>query len=78
MTAKEIRNDHQRLLANLRLLQKIHSSNALAKAVGIARATWFNRMKEPWRQFSYDDLKQIASFCRVDFAQLLTGTITIR
>ena len=40
MTAKEIRNDHQRLLANLRLLQKMHSVNVLAEAVGVARATW--------------------------------------
>lgn len=78
MTAKEIRNDHQRLLANLKLLQKMHTVNELAETVGVSKATWHNRMKEPWKQFSYDDLRQIATFCRVDFATLLTGTIAIR
>lgn len=78
MNAKEIRKDHQRLLTNLRLLQKMHSVNVLAESIGVARSTWINRMKEPWKQFSYDDLRQIAAFCRVDFAQLLTSTIAIR
>lgn len=34
-------------------------------------------MKEPWALFTYDELRALAKFCKVDFAQLLTGNLRI-
>jgi len=76
--SKATKQDHDRLMDNLKTLQKIHSVNLLAEAVGCSRATWFNRMKEPWRQFSYDDLKAISVCCKVDFVALVGGYLKIR
>jgi len=35
-------------------------------------------MKEPWRKLSYDDLRQLAKYCRVDFVTLVDGELKIR
>ena len=78
MNAKDIKRDHERLLENLRLIQTNFTAAALAEALGISRATWTNRMREPWRQFSYDDFKSIARFCKIDFVQLVDGHLSIK
>lgn len=74
----DIQRDHKRLLENLRIIQKIFSAAKLAEVLGISKNTWTNRMKEPWRAFSYDDFKTLAKYCRVDFIQLVDGELKIR
>lgn len=75
---KDVRKDHARLLKNLRLLQRLYSADALMQACGIKRATWYNKMREPWRKFSYDDFVLISQYCRIDFATLICGELKIR
>lgn len=74
----DVRKDHQRLQENLRLLQKVHTAARLTEVLGISEKTWQNRMKAPWKHFSYDDFRMLSKYCRVDFSQLLDGTLTIR
>lgn len=74
----DIQRDHKRLLENLRTIQKIFSAAKLAEVLGISKNTWTNRMREPWRAFSYDDFKTLAQYCRVDFIQLVNGELKIR
>jgi hypothetical protein len=72
------RQAHENLLSNLKLLQKIHTAQALADLLGISKATWTNRMKEPWKQFGLDDFRLLSKYCRVDFVQLVDGEIKLR
>ena len=74
---KDVRKDHARLLKNLKLLQKIYSAKELMDACGIKRATWFNKMREPWRQFSYDEFRAIAIYCGVSLETLLEGDVKV-
>lgn len=74
----DVQRDHKRLLENLRTIQKIFSAAKLAEVLGISKNTWTNRMREPWRAFSYDDFKTLAKYCRVDFIQLVNGELKIR
>lgn len=78
MKAAERAKDHLRILNNLRLIQKNYSVSELSELLGISINTWTNRMKEPWRKFSYDDLRAIARYCRIDFVQLVDGELKIR
>lgn len=78
MKAAERQKDHQRLFNNLKLIQRNYSAAELSGLLGISMNTWTNRMKEPWRLFSYDDLRAIAQYCRVDFIQLVDGELRIR
>jgi hypothetical protein len=73
----DIKQDHQRLLANLKLLQKLHTKARLCELLGISSATWTNRMKQPWRTFSYDDFRAISKYCKIDLSQLIEGTLKI-
>lgn len=77
MKLNERQRDHQRLLANLQILQKNYTKLALCELLGISQMTWNNRMKEPWRLFSYDDFKAMADYCEVDFTQLMEGTLKL-
>lgn len=77
MGSNQIVKDHLRLQTNLKLLQRIYSVTEISEALGISISTWTNRMKEPWRKFSYDDFRVIAKFCNVDFVQLIDGTLSI-
>ena len=69
--------DHQRLLNNLKMLQKLHTKARLCELLDISLPTWTNRMQEPWKRFSYDDLKAISDYCKVDFVELVTGELRI-
>lgn len=73
-----IRTDHENLLANLKLLQKLHTAQALADLLGISKATWTNRMKEPWKQFGLDDFRLLSKYCRVDFVELVNGKLRLK
>ena len=73
----DIQRDHKRLLENLRLLQTVFTAAALAEALGVSKNTWSNRMKEPWKAFSYDDFKMLAKYCKVDFVKLMDGELKI-
>lgn len=73
----DIQRDHKRLLGNLKLLQTIFTAQALAEALGVSKNTWSNRMKEPWKAFSYDDFKLLAKYCKVDFVKLMDGELKI-
>ena len=74
----DIQRDHKRLHENLKMLQTVFTAATLAKALGVSKNTWTNRMREPWRAFSYDDFKALANYCRVDFIQLVDGELKIR
>jgi len=76
--AAERQKDHQRLFNNLKLIQRNYTVAELSELLGISINTWTNRMKEPWRLFSYDDLRLIARYCHVDFVQLVDGELRIR
>ena len=76
MTA--VQKDHQRLLENLSRLQKLHTAKALSEIIGVDRSTWTRKMKEPWRTFSYDELRSISRYCKIDFVQLVDGEIKLR
>ena len=78
MKAAERQKDHQRLFNNLKLIQRNYTVAELSELLGISINTWTNRMKEPWRKFSYDDLRAIAHYCRIDFVQLVDGELRIR
>ena len=78
MKAAERQKDHQRLFNNLKLIQRNFTIAELSELLGISINTWTNRMKEPWRKFSYDDLRAIAQYCRIDFVQLVNGELRIR
>lgn len=74
----DMRKDHQRLLDNLRLIQKNYSVKELSEAIGVSKTTWIARMKEPWRMFSYDDFRIIAAYCKIEFAEIVDGTIRLK
>lgn len=74
----DIKKDHARLLGNLKTLQKAFTAKRLSGFLGISEGAWHYRMKEPWKLFGYDDFKALSKFCKVDFAQLLEGTLTIK
>ena len=69
----DMRKDHQRLLDNLRLIQKNYTVKELADVIGVSKT-----MREPWRLFSYDDFRLIATFCGIDFTQIVDGTIRLK
>ena len=72
------RQAHENLISNLRLLQKLHTAQALADLLGISKATWTNRMKEPWKQFGLDDFRLLSKYCRVDFVELIDGRLRLK
>ncbi len=72
------RQDHERLLKNLKLIQKSYSVSELSDLLGISINTWTNRMKEPWRLFSYDDFRAISRYCKIEFMQLMEGVLSIK
>jgi hypothetical protein len=76
--AAERQKDHQRLLNNLKLIQKSYNVSELSDLLGISKPTWIAKMKEPWRKFSYDEFYLIAQYCRIDLMQLISGELKIR
>jgi hypothetical protein len=76
--AAERQKDHQRLLNNLKLIQKSYNVSELSDLLEISKPTWIAKMKEPWRRFSYDEFYLIAQYCRIDFVQLISGELKIR
>ncbi len=77
MTQKEIKDDHRRLKANLNLCQKVLGRIALCNAIDVTPSTWTNRMKEPWKKFSYDDFRLIAQASGIAIEVLLFGTVKL-
>ena len=73
----DLRKDHKRLQENLRLLVSIHTAAKLSEVLNVSLKTWHNRMKEPWKAFSYDDFKLLAKYCKVDFVKLMDGELKI-
>lgn len=78
MADKNTQRDHERLLDNLKILQRQHTIKVLCTVLGVSRQTWKNRMSEPWRHFSYDDFRALAKYCKVDFITLVDGTLSIK
>lgn len=74
----DVKKDHERLLQNLRTIQKNYKVQELAAVLGISTVTWTARMKEPWRLFSYDDFRLLAKYCKVDFVHIVDGTIGLK
>lgn len=78
MKQSEIQKDHARLLNNMKLIQQMFSVSELSEILDISANTWTNRMKQPWKAFSYDDFKAISRFCKVDFVTLVDGELKLR
>lgn len=76
-TAKATQRDHRRLLSNLKMLQRLYTSAALIDACGIPRATYYYKMREPWKHFSYDEFKAIAKYCNISLDTLLEGELKL-
>lgn len=76
--AREIMKDHERLLGNLKLIQKTVPVSELSELLMISKNTWTNRMKEPWKKFSYDDFKAICRYCNIDFTAFMTDTLKVK
>lgn len=47
MKAAERQKDHQRLLNNLKLIQKSYNVSELSDLLEISKPTWIAKMKEP-------------------------------
>ena len=77
MKGNEIQKEHQRLFDNLRLIQKNFGCKELCSLLDISKNTWCNRMREPWKTFSYDDLRSIARYTKIDFIQLVDGELKL-
>ena len=75
---KLIQRDHERLKDNMKLIQKSFSVSELAELLGVSRPTWITKMKAPWDKFSYEELRTIARYCKVDFIQLTDGELKLR
>ena len=75
--SKELVKDHQRLLDNLKLIQRNYGIKNLCDLLGVTKNTWINRMHEPWARFSYDDLRSIARYTKIDFITIVDGTIAL-
>ena len=73
-----LKQDHARLLYNLQQLQKLYGVKRLAEVLKISERTWNNRMKEPWRLFSYDDFVIIAGYCKIESTQLIAGQLAMK
>ena len=78
MKASERQKDHQRLMNNLKLIQKSYGVSALSDLLEVSKPTWTAKMKEPWRRFSYDEFYLIAQYCRIDLMHLISGELKIR
>ena len=74
---KDVRKDHARLLSNLVFLQGLYTAKALALCIGVNPTTWGRKMREPWRMFTYDELRMIAHYCRIDFVKLICGEVGV-
>lgn len=77
MADKSIQNDHKRLTENMKFLQKLYSRKELCLVAGISSVTWGNRLEEPWT-WKYGELRALARYCKVDFAQLVDGQLCVR
>lgn len=77
MKENEIQKEHRRLFDNLRLIQKNFGCKELCSLLDISKNTWCNRMREPWARFSYDDLRSIARYTKIDFIQLVDGELKL-
>ena len=76
--SKATAKDHQRLKDNLELIQKNYTVAELSVVLNISMNTWINRMKEPWKRFSYDDFRALSRYCKIEFMQLMEGELKIR
>lgn len=74
---KDVRKDHARLLKNLEFLQRIYKAVDLAFVIGVNPTTWSRKMKEPWRLFSYDELRMISLYCEIPFEKLICGELGV-
>lgn len=73
-----IQRDHDRLRENMKLIQKTFSVSELAELLGVSKPTWISKMKAPWDKFSYEELRKVSRYCKVDFVQLTDGEIKLR
>ena len=75
---KMVQRDHDRLRDNLKLIQRSFSVSELAELLGISRPTWISKMKAPWDKFSYEELRKVSRYCKVDFVLLTDGELKLR
>ena len=74
---KDVRKDHARLLSNLVFLQRLYTAKALALCIGVNPTTWGRKMREPWRMFTYDDLRMISVYCDTPLEKLICGEVGV-
>ena len=73
----DVRKDHKRLLTNLKMLQRLYGASALMDICGLPKSTYYYKMQEPWRHFSYDEFRAIARYCGISLETLLEGELKL-
>jgi hypothetical protein len=74
---KSIQKEHMRLLNNLKLIASQTTYEEIAALLGVTQKTICQRMKEPWRLFSFDDYWLICEHYKVDFNRFMTEELHI-
>lgn len=73
----DIQKEHKRLLKNLKLIVSQTTYEEIALLLGVTPKTICQRMKEPWRLFSFDDYWLICTHYKVDFSRFMTEELRI-
>lgn len=68
--------DFQRLGYNLKLLQGGRSAKEMAALLGCSQSTYYTRLKEP-EKLTYEEIKRLCDYSRVDIQSFLCGTLKI-
>ena len=72
----ERQKDFQRLAYNLKMLQGGRSAKEMAALLGCSMSTYYTRLKEP-EKLTYEEIKRLCDFARVDMQSFLCGTLKI-
>ena len=74
LTDKE--KDHARLIDNLRLIQGRRSNEDMATILGVSRSTYIRKVKQP-ESLTYQEIKRLCDFTRVDIASFVSGKLRV-
>ena len=72
----ERQKDFQRLGYNLKLLQGNRTVKEMADIMGCSAQTMYNRKKSP-EKLTYEEIKRLCDFAKVDMQSFLCGTLKI-
>ena len=72
----EKQKDHDRLIDNLRLIQGRRSNEDMATILGVSRSTYIRKVKQP-ESLTYQEIKRLCDFTRVDIASFVSGKLRV-